>query len=129
MKKYHCKFIIAAAICAAIIPVASCGGEKNKPDEIVQEMPADDSYIYDHLDKIVNQYSNLLMTTPIEGKEMEELLMDINSRCQMLAEQGDTLKALYFHHAIEHNVRQRDSVRADRIFGRCPYTAFNPERD
>lgn len=110
-----------------IILLSSCGGKAD--EEKTEEEIANERYRYDHLDKIINQYGNLLMATPIEGMEMERLLMDINSRCEMLMADGDTLTALYFHHAIEHNVRARDSLRADRIFGRCPYTAFSLEEE
>lgn len=122
------RLLISAAMGAAILLPASCGG-KEEHKEMPPEETITENRIYDHLDKIINQYCNLLMSTPVDGMEMEALLMDINSRCQMLAAEGDTLKALYFHHAIEQNVRKRDSVLADRIFGQCPYTAFAIERE
>lgn len=116
--------VLPLAIAAAVtLPLASCGG-KNEEEHTVVTV-TDTRYRYDHIDKIIGQYTRLIMSTPPEGQKMEELMMDINSRCYMLLQQGDTLTALYFHHAIEDNVRRRDSILADRIFGACPYSAFN----
>lgn len=119
--------MLIPALASALIILSSCGGKAS--EEKTEEEIAQERYRFEHIDKIINQYGNLLMTTPTEGMEMERLLMDINSRCEMLMAEGDTLTALYFHHAIEHNVRNRDSLRADLIFGRCPYTAFSLEKE
>lgn len=127
MKKIY-NIIISATVLIPMLLSTACGGSKEEEDKAAQEK-ADELTRYDHIDKIVNQYGNLLLSTPVDGMEMERLLMDINSRCRMLMEQGDTLKAFYFHHAIEQNVRARDSILADRIFGECPYTAFAINRE
>lgn len=122
MKKIF-KIIVSATVLIPMLLSTACGGSKDD-EEKAAEKKAEELTRFDHIDKIVNQYGNLLLSTPVDGMEMERLLMDINSRCRMLMEQGDTLKAFYFHHAIEQNVRARDSILADRIFGECPYTAF-----
>lgn len=122
--------LIAVTAVAGLIATTSCGSSEETKTEDTEVIPADDkSYRYDHIDNIINQYCRLLMDTPPDGQQMEELLMDINSRCHLLMTEGDTLTALYFHHAIENNIRLRDSVLADRIFGICPYTAFNLEAE
>ena len=123
------RMALCAALAATFILPTSCGGSKEEHQEKTPEEKVTDDHLYDHIDKIVDQYGTILLATPPDGQEMEALLMDINSRCEMLMAQGDTLKALYFHHAIEQNVRKRDSVFADRIFGKCPYTAFSLERE
>lgn len=111
---------------SAAAMLTACGSGKNEEEnEEAEQSAVNPRYVYDHLDKIINQYGDIIMATPPEGQPMEALMMDINSRCYMLLQQGDTLTALYFHHAIENNVRQRDSILADRIFGQCPYSAFN----
>lgn len=118
--------LIAAAAVAALLTTTSCGSAEGTKTGDTETTPADDkSYRYDHIDNIIGQYCRLLMNTPPDGQQMEELLMNINSRCYLLMTEGDTLTALYFHHAIENNIRKRDSILADRIFGSCPYTAFN----
>lgn len=127
MKKIY-NIIVSATVLTPMLLSTACGGSKEN-EEVTTEAKSLELTRYDHIDKIVNQYGNLLLSTPVDGMEMERLLMDINSRCQMLMEQGDTLKAFYFHHAIEQNVRNRDSILADRIFGECPYTAFAINRE
>lgn len=118
--------LIAAAAVAALLATTSCGSAEGTKTGDTEATPADDKcYRYDHIDNIIGQYCRLLMNTPPDGQQMEELLMNINSRCHLLMTEGDTLTALYFHHAIENNIRQRDSILADRIFGSCPYTVFN----
>jgi len=117
------KILLAATAATIMLPVNSCGGKSE--EERLNEAISAARYRYDHIDKIIDQYCRLLISTPPEGMQMEELLMDINSRCQLLMAEGDTLTALYFHHAIENNMRLRDSILADRIFGIRPYTAFN----
>lgn len=127
MKKIY-NIIISATVLIPMLLSTACGGSKDD-EEKAAEKKAEELTRFDHIDKIVNQYGDMLLSTPVDGMEMERLLMDINSRCQMLMEQGDTLKAFYFHHAIEQNVRNRDSILADRIFGECPYTAFAINRE
>ena len=119
--------LFVPTIMLAAVSFTACGGDETAAEEV--ETVVDNSYRYDHIDKFVQQYSDIIMSTPPEGMEMERLLMDINSRCEMLMAKGDTLTALYFHHAIEHNVRNRDNALADRIFGACPYTAFTLGRE
>lgn len=115
--------IFSIILLTAAAMLTACGSGKEEDEA---EAPAvNPRYVYDHLDKIIGQYGDIIMSTPPDGQAMEALMMDINSRCYMLLQQGDTLTALYFHHAIENNVRQRDSILADRIFGQCPYSAFN----
>lgn len=104
-----------------ITAMSSC----NKKDEASEVSVSEADTRYELVDRIVKQYSKLLLATPPDGMEMEKLLMDINSRSEMLMAAGDTLTALYFHHAIERSVREQDNAFANRIFGECPYTAFN----
>lgn len=134
-RRYKIFHAAAVSLSAAIMVTAGSCGNRDEKDtgirldalaaEEALDTISDPQYIYDHLDQIINQYGDIIMETPPDGQEMEELMMDINSRCYMLLQDGDTLRALYFHHAIENNVRQRDSVLADHIFGHCPYTAFD----
>ena len=119
------KPLLLSTLLTAILTLSACGGKEEKADETA----ADYTCRYDHIDKFVQQYSDIIMSTSPEGMEMERLLMDINSRCEMLMAAGDTLAALYFHHAIENDIRHRDNALADRIFGACPYTAFTLGRE
>lgn len=119
------KSLLRSTLLTVTLTLSACGGKEEKADETA----ADYTYRYDLIDKFVQQYSDIIMSTPPEGMEMERLLMDINSRCEMLMAAGDTLSALYFHHAIENDIRHRDNALADRIFGACPYTAFTLGRE
>lgn len=103
------------------LSTASCGS--NKEEEIAAEAVHRQNR-YELVEKIARQYCNRLMSLPAEGMEVEELLMNINSRSHALMEQGDTLTALYFRQMVEEEVRARDADHADLIFGPRPYSVF-----
>lgn len=110
------------AFIALALSATSCGSDKEE-EEIAAEA-AHRQNRYELVEKIARQYCDRLMSLPAEGMEVEELLMNINSRSHALMEKGDTLTALYFRQMVEEEVRARDNARADLIFGPRPYSAF-----
>ena len=61
MKKIY-NIIISATVLIPMLLSTACGGSKDEEDKAAQEK-ADELTRYDHIDKIVNQYGNLLLST------------------------------------------------------------------
>lgn len=128
MKTLNChiqfihRLLLIVVLATFALSTISCGSDKEE-EEIAAEA-AHRQNRYELVEKIARQYCNRLMSLPAEGMEVEELLMNINSRSHALMEQGDTLTALYFRQMVEEEVRARDADHADLIFGPRPYSVF-----
>ena len=110
------------AVCAVMLSFTSCGSDKEEEEKAAEAAHRLNRYAL--VDKIANLYAHKLINMPAKGMAVEEMLMNINSRCQALMVQGDTLTALYFRQMVEDNVRKINATRADSIFGQSPYSAF-----
>ena len=108
--------------CVIALFLLSCGNNKDEEEKMAEATHRQKRY--DLVDQIANLYAKKLINMPEEGIELESMLMNINSRCQSLMAQGDTLIALYFRQMVEDNVRIRNNAHANRIFGPIPYSAF-----
>ena len=108
--------------CVIMLSFTSCGSDKEEEEKAAEAAHRLNRYAL--VDKIANLYAHKLINMPAKGMAVEEMLMNINSRCQALMVQGDTLTALYFRQMVEDNVRKINATRADSIFGQSPYSAF-----
>lgn len=113
------------AIVALALSATACGSEKSEEEIAAEEAHRQNRY--ELIENTAEMYSNKILSMPAEGMAVEELLMNINSRCHALLEQGDTMTALYFRQLIEETVRNRNNEHADLVFGKRPYSAFTIE--
>ena len=118
--------ISLVAGCVIMLSFTSCGSDKEEEEKAAEAAHRLNRYAL--VDKIANLYAHKLINMPAKGMAVEELLMNINSRCQALMAQGDTLTALYFRQMVEDNVRKINATRADSIFGQSPYSAFTIDK-
>lgn len=98
-----------------ILPIIllACSCSNDNP----AETPVDDAHLFEVADSFAQQYAKILANLPTQSQETEATLLDINSRCNLLIEQGDTLLAEYFHHAVEQRLRNINPDHANAIFG------------
>lgn len=118
---FHIAISIIAG-CVIMLSFTSCGSDKEKEEKAAEAAHRLNRYAL--VDKIANLYAHKLINMPAKGMAVEEMLMNINSRCQALMAQSDTLTALYFRQMVEDDVRKINATRADSIFGQSPYSAF-----
>ena len=124
IKVYHATMPIVAIVALALSATA-CGSEKSDEEIAAEEVHRQNRY--ELIENTAEMYSNKILSMPAEGMAVEELLMNINSRCHALLEQGDTMTALYFRQLIEETVRTRNNEHADLVFSKRPYSAFTIE--
>ena len=128
VRDYLRRIMNVATVMALLLLASACGGDKQPAVDADGQQMEDMQHIYEHVDLIAHQYVDRLMMLPVEGMEVEALLMDVRSRSEALKAQGDTLLALYFRQQVEEQLRKRDAVRANAILGKSPYTAFDLSR-
>lgn len=109
-------------VVALALSATACGSEKSEEEIAAEEAHRQNRY--ELIENTAELYSNKLLSMPAEGMAVEELLMNINSRCYALMEQGDSMTALYFRQLIEETVRRCNNEHADLVFGKRPYSAF-----
>lgn len=87
--------------------IAGCNSDSSTPSKV--------AYRFDHIDRFVKTYSDIIVQIPLSSPELEEVILDMQSRVEQLYSSGDTAAAQYFVTAVDDYIRSINPALADSL--------------